>query len=189
MLHKISSSLADRLINAEIVTRESRDVYIYGIEVLLSSLLSTLLILIIGLALNRFVDTLSFLAVFIGLRSFSGGFHANTYLRCAVVTLSVYFAVILLSFYVKVPQAALLCLAPIGVALLAVAAPVRNPNKHLTESEAIRHKIISIIIFALIITVCFLLKGRLATVAGTMFFTAIADLALMFVKTRYKTVI
>ena len=185
MLYKISNCLADKLDGAEVITLESKDVYLYGLEVMISSLLSTLLILIIGLALNRFIDTLSFLVVFIGLRSFSGGFHANTYLKCAVVTLSLYFAVILLSFFIKIPQIALWCLAPVGVAVLAVKAPVRNPNKPLTESEAVRHKIVSIIIFLLIVLAGSVLPCKFASAVSTLFFTAIADLGLMFVKTRY----
>ena len=187
MLHRVSNCLADKLVHSGVITPESKSIYIYGLEVLLSSIISTSLILIIGVTFGRFIDTLSFLIVFIVLRSFSGGFHANKYWLCTVVTISIYCVVMLLSAYIKIkiPLIVFGSMAPIGIAVLLFKAPIQNPNKNITASEAIRHKIVSVILFSLMLFSAVALSDGFISTSNTIFFTLIFDLTLLFVKTRY----
>ena len=179
MLHRVSNCLADKLVHSGVITPESKSIYIYGLEVLLSSIISTSLILIIGVALGRFIDTISFLIVFIALRSFSGGFHANKYWLCTVVTISIYCVVMLLSAYIKIkiPLIAFGSMATIGIAVLIFKAPIQNPNKNITASEAI--------LFSLMLFSAVALSDGFVSTSNTIFFTLIFDLTLLFVKTRY----
>ena len=187
MLNSVAKRLTKHLVDAGVVSSDLDDIYIYGFEVLITSLLSTLLIFIAGIALGRIVETISFLIVFIGLRSFTGGFHANTYWLCTALTLSIYVSVMLLSMYVKVPNIVYWLLLPIGVIVLLVKAPVRNPNKYLTDNETVRHKIVSIILFVAIMLAGALLLSKSASISGAIYYTLLADLILMFVKTHYVT--
>ena len=187
MLNTISKRLTGHLVNAGVISSDLEDIYIYGFEILITSLLSTVLIIIAGLASGRISDTVIFLIVFIGLRSFTGGFHANTYRLCTFLTLSIYGLVMLLSKYVIVPDTAYRMLLPIGIIILLMKAPVRNPNKNLTDKEAARHKIVSIVLFSVMMLAGALLFQKSASINGTVFYTLIADLVLIFIKTRYVT--
>lgn len=187
MLNMVAQRLTKHLVNAGVVSSDLNDIYIYGFEVLITSLLSTLLILITGAVLGRFIETISFLIVFIGLRSFTGGFHANAYWLCAALTLSIYGVVMLLSLYVIVPNSIYWLLLPIGMIVLFIKAPVRNPNKYLTSKETIRHKVVSVILFIVMLFAGALLLNKSAIINGIIYYTLVADLALMFVKTHYVT--
>lgn len=187
MLNTVAKRLTKHLINSGIVSSDLNDIYIYGFEVLISSLLSTLLILIAGAALGRFIETICFLIVFIGLRSFTGGFHANTYWLCTTLTLSIYGAVMLLSINIVIPNIVYWLLFPVGMIILLLKAPVRNPNKYLTDKEAMRHKLVSVILFIAMMFVGSLLLNRSAVISGIIYYTLIADLVLIFVKTHYVT--
>ena len=133
MLYKLSARLADRLFNHGVIAEEDKDIYVYGFQLLISFLFSTSLVLLIGAVLGKIAETLAFLIVYILLRSFSGGYHANSYAVCTIVTVSVYLIVILMSSLVNVNLIAYLSLFILGIILLALMAPVRHPNKKISS--------------------------------------------------------
>jgi accessory gene regulator B len=49
MLQKVALNLTDHLQKMDIVSEEDREIYIYGFEAMLSTLLNTLIILAIGI--------------------------------------------------------------------------------------------------------------------------------------------
>lgn len=187
MLNTVARWLTKHLIDSDEVSSDLTDVYVYGLEVLISSLLSTMFILIAGAIWGRFIETICFLIVFIGLRSFTGGFHANTYWLCTALTLSIYGIVMLLSINVMIPGIVYWSLLPIGIIVLLVKSPVRNPNKHLTDKESSRHKLVSIVLFIAMMFVGLLMLNRLAIISSIIYYTLIADLVLIFIKTHYVT--
>lgn len=88
---------------------------------------------------------------------------------------------------VIVPNIVYWLLLPIGVIVLLIKAPVRNPNKYLTDEESLRHKVVSIILFIAMMSAGVLLLNKSAIISGIIYYTLIADLALIFVKTHYVT--
>lgn len=184
-MNLLATRVTNRLVKVGAVSSDSADIYIYGFEVLLSSLFSTILIILIGVLIGEFAETVAFFIVFISLRSFTGGFHANTYLLCACVTTIVYAFVMLASTYVIINNSAFLVLLPVGVISIIIRAPIRNPYKALTEAEYMRHKITSVIIFIVFIASGIIMNHR-PLLSRVVFFTLISDIILMFIKTKYK---
>lgn len=186
-MNLLATRLTNRLVKVGAVSSDSADIYIYGLEVLFSSLFSTILLLLIGTLLGFFVETVTFFIVFISLRSFTGGFHANTYLLCMSITSIIYISVIIASIYVAIGEYVYIVVFPLGMISIIAKAPVRNPNKPLTHNEYNRHKVISIIVYLTIIGVGLLLMNYHQLLSRVVLFTLIADILLMFVRTRYRT--
>ena len=69
------------------------DIYKYGIEITLSTILNILIILILSLIYGSFFTGIIFLLVFIPLRKFTGGYHADTYMKCNIVFAILYTSV------------------------------------------------------------------------------------------------
>ena len=155
MLNKTAAKITDVLLSHQVISGEQYDIYVYGFELLISFLFSTMLILIAGIIFHAFIRTLAFLIVFIILRSFTGGFHAKTYLVCNVCTLSTYGAVMLLSTYVKVNLIAYAILFVLGFIVLFIFSPVENPNKPLSTQQKKKHKTtgMSLYMMKLLITI------------------------------------
>lgn len=89
MYHKIADKLANILIllaEKEVVNNKSKDVEVisYGIELLLSSVINLILVLMIGTYFFGILKTIAFILFFCPLRQFSGGFHAKSYLGCSI---------------------------------------------------------------------------------------------------------
>ena len=187
MLSKVATKLTNRLLLSGVISAEEEEIYIYGFELLLSFLFSTAVILAIGIAVQAVLPTIAFLAVFIVLRSYTGGFHARTYAVCSLVTFSVYGVVMLLSHFLTVGYIEYLVMGVIGVVLLVIFAPVRHPNKELTAQDIKRNKIISVVVFILFLSAGVMLcLANMYIESASIYFALIADLLLLFVKNRRK---
>lgn len=184
MLNKIATILTKKLILNKTINEEMFDIYVYGFELLISFLFSTTLVMICGVILNRLLQTIAFLCVFILLRSFTGGYHAKTYFFCSFVTLLTYGMVLLVSSFIQVSLMHYLLILIIGIILLIVFAPIKHPNKKTIPRQRLRHKIISIILFCFFVAVGIWLTRISMVVSSAIFFTLIADLVLLFIKNR-----
>ena len=187
MLSKVAPKLTNRLLLSGVINAEEEEIYIYGFELLLSFLFSTAVILAIGIAVQAVLPTIAFLAVFIVLRSYTGGFHARTYAVCSLVTFSVYGVVMLLSHFLTVGYIEYLVMGVIGVVLLVIFAPVKHPNKELTAQDIKRNKIISVVVFILFLSAGVMLcLADMYIESTSIYFALVADLLLLFVKNRRK---
>jgi accessory gene regulator B len=88
--------------------------------------------LTIGVLLGRLTETIVFLFSFAVIRSFSGGYHAETYWKCIIYFLITYILNIMV--VVLVPYASYF-VGLIAVLLIFICAPVENENCPLSKKE------------------------------------------------------
>lgn len=186
MLNKSASYIANKLLLHKIISEDMLDIYVYGFELLISFLFSTSVILITGIIAGKIVETLTFLIVFILMRSFTGGYHALTYWLCTIVTLSVYVAVLLLAYIFSVGLIAYCILFVCGSPILFFFSPVENPNKQYSQSKKRKYQIVGLAIFSAAIVCGSILETMSPLVSGTVFFTLLADIAMLFPKNHQK---
>ena len=186
MLNRTATGLAKRLMLHGVITNDVLDIYVYGFELLLSFLFSTTIIVIAGCIMNKILETFAFLVVFILLRSFSGGYHADTYAKCSIITFLLYGAVMLFSVYIHVSFIFYVALMMIGMIILFIKAPVENPNKELSEQEKKKHRITSLVLFSFFGLAGICLNVFTSVIGATVWATLVVDLVLIFVKTNYE---
>lgn len=184
MLNKMAVKITDKLVLKKIVSDDMADIYIYGFELLISFFFSTIGILIIGIILGRFLQTLMFLATFILLRSFTGGYHANTYAVCSIVTFSLFGIVLLLAEFVFVPLYLYPILGLIGTIIMVWQVPIEHPNKKLSDDQKRKYKVISLVLFLMFIVAGWLFCYFGSLLGAIVFYTLIADIMLLFFKSR-----
>lgn len=85
MITSLAQYITGILLKNNIIVNEHLDIYIYGFEVLISGALSLFIGLILGLIFSQLVECIVFLIVFVTLRKYCGGYHADTYLKCNTV--------------------------------------------------------------------------------------------------------
>ena len=124
MEHTIAMKLSNFLLSNKIISEEYFEVYVYGNELLLSFVLSTSIILVIGLLLNRFIQTLLFLLIFILARRYTGGYHSNTYFKCKLATVTTYLSVLTLSEYTSFKRIHIIVLLVVGLAIIISMGPI-----------------------------------------------------------------
>lgn len=138
MLQIIANSLTDKLEKAGAIAPERRAVYIYGFELIISTVSGMAAVfLIAALGFHRPLEGIIFLAATISLRIYSGGYHADTYLRCFIIT-SLSFAVVIILYEVLILFEINACIV-IGIALIAGIYMGKNTCDS-SESAIIRKK-------------------------------------------------
>ncbi len=177
MITKLCRIIVDFFIREKIVPEEQRDIYEYGFELSISSVIGILIVLAIGLVSGKFWESVVFYIVFCFTRLFTGGFHAPSYLLCKLVFAGVLVAVLLINWlFHGIEDYYWFVLYLYSLIIVCQFAPVDNPNKRLDRREKIRCKIISIIEMVVWLAVMLLFMSFNSelyhTVALTLFFVA-----------------
>lgn len=146
LISKILKFITDQ--NVISSDEEVQDFYRYGIEISISSLLNIILVLAVGLLIHHVLESVIFLSLFILIRSFTGGYHADTYFRCNLLMCVTFaltvFVNIITSDKITLPIViGLVCLTEITVVLLG---PIENNNKPIDGSRKPKLKIMGLIV-------------------------------------------
>lgn len=124
------------------------DIYRYGIEVTLSSLLNIILVFTAGVLTGDVLASVTFLGVFILLRSFTGGYHATTYFRCNTVMVITFLSVKIISLFLFHQSLSVkllfLCIFLFPIIILS---PVKNIHKVLSEQKRKINRILAIVTY------------------------------------------
>ncbi len=159
MIAKLSRIIADFFIHQKVVPEEQREVYEYGFELSISSVIGILIVLAIGLVSGRFWESVIFYIVFCFTRLFTGGYHASTYLHCKIVFTGALLAVLAADWLLKdIESYYWFILHFYCLVVVCGLAPIENPNKELTERQKVRCKVISIVAMAVWLAVMFLFR-------------------------------
>lgn len=147
MIEHLADKLTKFICSYIDVSPETVEIYRYGFEITISSLLNILLVLCCGLVIGDVLASIVYLFVSILLRSFTGGYHATSYLCCNIVmivsfllTYIVYRILIGFNVDIRIHEAILLAN---GLPII-IFSPVKNPHKELTPKKAKKFRVISI---------------------------------------------
>lgn len=147
MITTMSRKIADFLMREKTIEKEYLEVYVYGIELCLSSIISILILIFISVILNRVIEGFLFYIIFCVTRLFCGGYHAKSYAGCKIVFLAALVVVLILNEMPKEIFSNLWLILWSYYALLVLGfAPIENENKPLEETEKKKYKIISILL-------------------------------------------
>ena len=154
LLTRLSRKIVNDLTRSDIVKAEDAEIYIYGINQILMYSINISSALIIGLIFGKFFEAAVFIVAYCSLRSFAGGYHAKTPLRCYVFSVIVLVGIKYLyltewMYYVVLLAAALVVI---------VLSPVEDKNKPLDEIEYRVYKKRTILIAATELLIGIVLK-------------------------------
>lgn len=135
MIGSLSEKIACALKKNGEIEEENQELLIYGLTQGGRMCLNVLTTLLIGVLMGMWWQGLLFLAVFILIRSFAGGYHAKTPLRCYWCSVGIIIAALSLIRLGRNIQDYLNIAAMLAVAAILYLAPVECENKPLSEQE------------------------------------------------------
>ena len=170
MFQTTAQKITDRLCSQDIIEDADKELYAYGFNMLLTVSLNIISTIIIGLLFGMVFESIAFLVAYIPLRSYAGGYHARTPLRCYIISLLLIVLILLTLNLIGESVLALFILSGIGTIICVTMSPVEDANKPLDgiEKQVYRKKamiILAIEIIILIISIFALMK--LAAVIST----------------------
>lgn len=144
MLTAIATKLSDSVIRQCRLAPERKNIYIYGSELLISTGLGMLSVLLLSFLLGNPLAGVIFLLIFISLRLFAGGFHASTYLKCFVLSNTVFIVTFwLASALLRITHIFTIGLLFIGSIIIVFLAPIRNTKHPLSNERYKKNRIIA----------------------------------------------
>lgn len=190
MLQKTAQIISQQMVCCGVIPSDRKHIYEYGFELLLSSVLGLLSVILICIISQRAFLWIPYMLGFVPLRLFGGGYHAKTHSGC-IFSFSIIFSLFLLlgiyctslSFF---PIIALI----ISFFVIIVFAPVETISKPLKEKRRIKNRRISIALCIgnLIIAILSFIFSKSGNIVVFMYFagiTAASASALLAVKINH----
>lgn len=137
MIKIISEDLSFILVKNHIVSEKDREITIYGIQLILTSLFTIISILAVGILLRKIAITLTFLVSFMSIRSYSGGYHANQYWKCYFISCMTYLTIILLVLFTTFQIRQVATVLIIGITYISILkmSPLNSHKNPKTEKQ------------------------------------------------------
>ncbi len=142
MIEWLSRNIVSWQIKKNILTSDNRSLYQYAYEVLFNQIVNVLIAILIAIVMHAPITVFIFLASYMPLRSYCGGYHARTHGGCTIVSALLVIVVCLIDNVIKGSLNfifPLICFAVSG-ALVWWLAPVPDKNKPLDEKETVRYR-------------------------------------------------
>lgn len=160
LLNSLSEKIADFLFSDS--SDYPIEIYVYGIKLIISSVVGMCVIFTIGLFTGYFTQAMIYIVTLSLIKSFAGGYHANTYLMCNVISgISFLFALIMYFPLLRMSKSEVLittvlvfCVTLLTIILFS---PVEHPNKKIEQSDKKKYKFISIVMLCaeIAVSICF----------------------------------
>lgn len=143
MITRLAEKCAAASVKGKIISQDESDFFAFAFGLMLSQAFGIATCLIIGAIFQCLIESLIYLLFFIPLRTFSGGFHAGSHLKCYVSSVLLFgFSVFLGVFVGTVLQLLIITLLFTCCALTVLfIAPVEDKNKPLSEPEVHKCKV------------------------------------------------
>ncbi|MBR0131913.1 MAG: accessory gene regulator B family protein [Lachnospiraceae bacterium] len=182
MFHAISEKIAEFIISENEEQKSNREVLIYGIEILISDVVNLFVVLLTGLLFGHILCSLVFFISFAVLREKTGGYHADTHLKCnMVLAINTVLVMLVITWLTDKDymQYIVVAAAVFSGIVIGMFSPRDNVNKRLDDYSKRRNKIQSLIIFFMLCSIMVILgalgyKAYSLTVSLSMLSVAIA---------------
>lgn len=157
MISKMATRLVNFLERKHALSNVSKEVYLYGADIVLYTIFSTLGLILAGFILGKTSESVIIILLFYFNQSIGGGYHAKTHFRCFVLML---IGLLCALFLTELPRTFLLCVGFLSIGYLLYTPLVISPNrthlegkkKHLTQ-KAIGATAIEAFVYVVILLV------------------------------------
>jgi len=192
-MDKLLNHIMAFLYQNEEINEEQSEIVRYGLEIVILKVVFLITTLIVGIFMKSFWECLTFMILFMPLRSYAGGYHAQTRIQCFVQSMLTVTIVIgllkVIDIYISVP---LFILSLISLPFIWILAPVDTKNKRLDQDErkSFRRKTRIVLIVEITAAIVFYVLGQdiyigLKTITYTAALT-ICDVTLLVIMEHIK---
>lgn len=189
MITKFSKRLTIWLVKKKVASIDDIELYQYGINRFLNTTLVYVTTFALGIIFDQFFQSIIFLISFIKLRSYSGGFHANSSIKCYFLTIITVISSLLVNRFVSLDRFIWFGLLIVFGIIILQLSPIGTSNKPLDDIERIIYKRKTIIVwcFECLVAVFFLLVNNQIFIS-IVFSHFITSLSLICEKARCSTI-
>lgn len=136
MIEKVVLKLVNLMETKKIIEKTDIEYYEYALVSMAERIIAVGTMLIIGMLFKQFVPTIIFLVFFLSLRKRTGGYHADKFWQCYLVTIITYVGVIqVAAAFSKKNFIVMYVLLILAVLVIEAIGTVNHPNIDLDKGE------------------------------------------------------
>lgn len=135
MVEQMVLKVVDQMEAKSIIEKNNREYYEYVLTTMAEHIIAVGTMLIIGMLFQQFVPTVVFLVFFLSLRKRTGGYHADKFWQCYLMTIITYIGVMQIAKVLAEKSYLMYSLLLIAVLIIEVIGTVNHPNIDLAEDE------------------------------------------------------
>lgn len=188
MIKQLSQTLAKSIVSSGAGKGHSAAAIGFGLELILSYLFGTSILIIISILCQQPIAWLLFILGFAPLRTTAGGFHAKSHLSCFIISACLFIVSLASSFLISWIRGIPLTIALIALILVFYWSPVEANNKKLNDDQFTKNRrkslIISIVNTVLAFVFCMV---NLNSALINLYFMGIAMAAASLIIAKIKT--
>ena len=139
LIQGISNWLLDICNNNNVIDYDE-EIFLYGVEVIITSLINIALLLTVGLVSGTTDQALVYFVSYAFLRKFIGGYHCNTNLKCITFNVSKYILYVLICPHIEISIIIMLLIILFTLVLIVYKAPFEHRNRPISPEDKIVYK-------------------------------------------------
>lgn len=152
------------------------ELYIFGVNQFLNMLLNILTALFIGILFGETLRVIMFMLAYVPLRSYAGGWHSRTPLRCYIFSVIMLIVVSIGMKYLYMAEWVYYVVLATSALIVLLLSPVEDKNKPLDEMERKVYKRRAVLIVVLELVIAMLLKWL---ISDNLFITIVYSFAVL----------
>lgn len=134
-MYGVCEKATDLMVQNEIISSEDREIYAYGLRQGFILLINIFTALLIGFVFNKTTETTVFLASYIPLRIYAGGYHARTQIGCYIFSIVMIISVLLATEFILWTNFICITISIVSALIIYTLSPVEDMNKPLDVAE------------------------------------------------------
>lgn len=139
-MEKLLNNITSYLYGDDNCDENTKEVIYYGLEILILKIVFWLTAALIGLFMGVFFENIVYMVFFVLLRSYAGGYHSKSRLRCFVLstlTIILSICVFKISNMFDITNAILVISGAISFIIVFLLSPIDSKNRELDNNEVI----------------------------------------------------
>lgn len=135
MIEEIVLKLVSQMESQKMIDNTDSEHYKYALVVFAEHTITVGTMLLIGLIFNQLISTICFLVFFLSLRKRTGGYHADKFWQCYLMTVIIYIAIIQAAIVLSENPIALYAMLFFAVLVVGIIGTVNHPNMDMDKDE------------------------------------------------------
>lgn len=144
MIYELSNMIVTYL-EKNIILDHDREIYIHGCNMIISTGIGTILIIFIGILINRLFIAFIYELVMSSSRCILGGYHCSSHKKCIILYVTLFCAGIFLERFIYVNFVSICAINILSIIIVCEYNPVQNINKIISKQKFYLFKKLSLL--------------------------------------------
>lgn len=140
MIEKMVLSLVSQMESEKMIDSADKEQYEYALVSMTERTITVGTMLLIGLVFNQFIPTICFLVFFLSLRKRTGGYHADKFWQCYLMTVIIYIAIIQVAAVLSENLFTVYVMLSFAVLVIGAIGTINHPNMDMDKDELLESK-------------------------------------------------